>query len=317
MIVPISRNIHRRKNMTYQATQIIPTTPTASSSFPTFEVAPDLTRVRELRNMDREEALAFLALRPVHTVVMTSFINDNGIESTLNRGKFFGYRNAAGALEGIALIGHTTLLEARSEEALKAFAYVARSAETPIHIIMSDGTVTERFWKHYSSGASEPRLSFTELLFELNFPVLVQKCEWTIRNARMEDLEQVAQAQAEVAFIECGVNPMLKDREGFLKRVARRIEQERIFVVVEDGKLVFKADIIAETAEAIYLEGVYVSEEFRGQGVGSSCLASLSQSLLSRVSHISLLSNVSFHGAHKSFLKAGYKNTDECTTLFV
>jgi len=302
--------------MTYQATQHIPTQP-VTNLFPTLEVDPDLKRVHELRITDREEALAFLAIRPVHTVVMTSFINDNGIESTLNRGTFFGYRNKTGALEGIALIGHTTLLEARSEEALKAFAYVARSAETPIHIIMSDGKVTERFWKHYSNGVSKPRLSLTELLFELNFPVLVQKCEWTIRNARMEDLEQVAQAQAEVAFIESGVDPMLKDREGFLKRVARRIEQERISVVVEDGKLVFKADIIAETAETAYLEGIYVSEEYRGKGVGSSCLASLSCSLLSRVSHISLLSNVSFYGAHKSFIKAGYKNTDECTTLFV
>lgn len=302
--------------MTYQATQIIPTQ-TTKTSFPRLEVAPDLNRVHELLNMDREEALAFLALRPVHTVVMTSFINDNGIENILNRGKFFGYRNAEGDLEGVALIGHTTLLEARSDEALKAFAYVARKAETPIHIIMSDGTVTERFWNHYSSGASKPRLSFTELLFELNFPLLVQKCEWTIRNAQMEELEQVAQAQAEVAFIESGIDPMLKDREGFLKRVARRIEQKRIFVVMKDGKLVFKADIIAETAETAYLEGIYVSKEFRGKGVGSSCLASLSRSLLSRVSHVSLLSNVSFHGAHKSFIKAGYKNTDQCTTLFV
>jgi len=248
---------------------------------------------------------------------MTSFINDNGIESSLNRGKFFGYRNDKGALEGVALIGHTTLIEARSEDALKAFAYVARSSETPINVIMSDGRVTEAFWGYYSGGASKPRLTLTELLFELSFPVLVQKCEHEIRNAEMADLEQVARAHAEVAFTESGIDPMKKDKDGFLKRVARRIEQDRIFVLFEDGKLVFKADIIAETDDAIYLEGIYVSEEFRGKGIGPKCLADLSRRLLNRVSHISLLSNVSFHGAHKSFLKAGYKNTDECTTLFV
>jgi uncharacterized protein len=159
-------------------------------------------------------------------------------------------------------------------------------------------------------------LSFTELLFELSFPVFVQKCEWTIRTARMEELEQVAEAQAEVAFIESGVNPLETNRDPFLKRVARRIEQDRIFVVVQDGKLIFKADIIAETADAIYLEGVYVAEEYRGRGLGSSCLGSLSRSLLTRVSHISLLSNAALHGAHKSFAKAGFKNTDQCTTLF-
>ena len=300
--------------MTYPATQLIPTSNKSSIH---FHAAPDLRRVLELRAADRKETLKFLAVRPVHTVVMTSFINDNGIESTLNRGKFFGYRNAKGVLEGVALIGHTTLIEARSEDALEAFAYVARSSETPIHVIMSDGTVTESFWQFYSGGASQPRLTLTELLFELRFPVLVQKCEYKIRNAEMADLEQVARAQAEVAFIESGVDPMESDGAGFLTRVARRIEQDRIFVVFEEGKLVFKADIIAETGDAIYLEGIYVSEEFRGKGIGPKCLSSLSQTLLNRVSHISLLSNVSFHGAHKSFLKAGYKNTDECTTLFV
>lgn len=302
--------------MTYLSTQITPKQQ-AAPSFSTLEVAPDLARVKELRNIDREEALGFLALRPIHTVVMTSFISDNGIESILNRGKFFGYRNEAGTLEGIALLGHTTLLEARSEEALKAFAYFARSAETPIHIIMSDGHVTERFWQHYSNGVSRPRLSCTELLFELSFPVLVRECGYNIRNARIEELEQVAKAHAEVAFIESGVDPMIADREGFLERVARRIEQKRVFVVIEDGKLLFKADIIAETNETAYLEGIYVSEEHRGQGIGSSCLASLSRSLLDRVSHVSLLSNQMFQAAHKSFLKAGFKNTGQCTTLFL
>src|SRR5687767_10304428 len=81
-------------------------------------VVPDLSRVSELTNENETETLAFLGLRPVHTVVMTSFIRDNGIDSSLNRGRFFGYRNAQGVLEGVALIGHTTLVEAQTDDAL-------------------------------------------------------------------------------------------------------------------------------------------------------------------------------------------------------
>jgi hypothetical protein len=44
---------------------------------------------------------------------MKSFIIDNGMESNMNRGSFVGYRNANGDLEGVALIGHSTLVEAR------------------------------------------------------------------------------------------------------------------------------------------------------------------------------------------------------------
>ena len=282
-----------------------------------MQLLPDLSRVFALKAAETEEVVAFLSMRPVHTVVMASFIADNGIESTMNRGKFFGYRGPNGSLEGVALIGHTTLVEARSDAALTAFAVTARTAETPIHLIMSSGDAAQTFWNRYSNGLSQPRLTCTELLFELNFPFPVQKCEWNVRLAKPEELLQVAEAQAEVAETESGVNPMTKDREGFLKRVMRRIEQGRIFVVFDGDKLVFKADIIAETDNVIYLEGIYTGHEYRGRGIGSSCLAALSLELVSRVENICMLSNVEFTNAHRSFAKAGYKHSDQCTTLFV
>ncbi len=289
--------------------------PNNSSHFLT--AAPDMRRVSALTESDRHEALAFLSVRPVQTVVMSSFIADNGVESELNRGRFFAYRNAADQIEGIALIGHSTLVEARSEQSLKALAFCAKRSETPIHLIMSSGSDAARFWFHYTDGVTQPRLKCTEALFEVSFPYAVQKCEWEIGNADMDQLMQVAEAQAEIAFIECGVDPMLRDREGFLKRVARRIEQGRVFTVYADGKLIFKADVIAETPDTIYLEGIYVHPDHRGQGVGSRCLAALTLELLGRAANICMLSNVDFAGAHKSYHKAGYKQTDQCVTLFV
>jgi uncharacterized protein len=275
------------------------------------------SRLLELNESNRGETLEFLSVRPVHTVVMTSFIADNGMVSELNRGKFYGYRSADGKLEGVALIGHSTLVEARTEDAIHALAIAARTSETPLHLIMSSGDDAAKFWQHMTGGLSEPRMTCIEELFEVAFPFAVQKTDRELKNADMSHLIAVAEAQAEVAFIECGVDPMAKDREGFLKRVARRIEQQRVFVVMDGDELVFKADIIAETDNVIYLEGVYVGKNYRGQGFGSECLAALSLELLSRVEHISLLSNVDFKGAHKSFVKAGFRNTDRCTTLFV
>lgn len=278
---------------------------------------PNLKRLRSLTESDRQEVLAFLKIRPVHAVVMTSWIIDNGIENELNRGKFYGYRGTDGKLEGVALIGHTTLIEARSDDALMAFAVAAKTSKTPIHLVMSDGNATEKFWQYFAGPDQKPRMACIELLFELNFPFLVQPWGWNIRTAEIDELEQVAEAHAEVAFVESGVDPLEKDREGFLKRTLRRIEKERTFVVFDNGKLVFKADIVAETSEVIYLEGIYVAPEYRGQGVASSCLSELSRRLLSRGQNICLLSNVEFENAHRSFLKAGYKNTDYCQTKIV
>lgn len=278
---------------------------------------PDLNRLDVLTEEHMSEVIEFLNVRPVHTVVMASFLKDNGFESEHNRGRYFGYRSKEGRLEGVALIGHSTLIEARSDEALVAFAIQARRSETPIHLMMSEGRAIERFWEMFKERNAEPRHVFTEKLFELNFPFLVQNCEWEIRTARPEEIDQIAEAHAEVAFLESGDNPLEKDPEGFRKRCMRRIEKGRTFVVFENGKLLFKADIIAETDRVIYLEGIYVSPEMRGKGVGPKCLSRLSTMLLDRVENICMLSNQEFQAAHRSFEKAGFRSTDSCTTIFV
>jgi len=270
----------------------------------------------KLAENDIAEVTAFLNIRPVHTVVMASFIRDNGIVSELNRGSFYGYRNAEGTLEGVALIGHSTLIESRSEDAMFAFATIAKQERAAINLIMSEHEDALKFWQDYA-GAADPRLTCTELLFETAFPMLVRECEWEIRNALPSEIHQIAAAHAEVAFIETEVDPMVRDREGFISRVARRIEQGRTFVVFEDGKLLFKADIIAEADGIIYLEGIYVAAESRGRGIGSKCLSKLSRLLLERADRVCMLSNTRFENAHKSFGNAGYRVTGKCTTLFV
>jgi len=277
----------------------------------------NLSRVRNLTEADLTEVLEFLKMRPVHTVVMTSFIQDNGLESASNRGTFYGYRNFAGEIEGVALIGHTTLVEARSEDALIALALKARESETPIHIMMSDGSSIESFWQYYSGETRQPRLVCEERLFEIKHPVMVREAVPGLRPATADELLPVAEAHAEVAQGESGVNPLEKDREGYLKRVLRRIEQGRVWVVFEDDKLVFKADVIAETSEVMYLEGIYVNAESRGRGIGANCLSQLSRILLEKVKYVCLLSNVDFRQAHNAYLKAGFKSKDCCVTMFV
>lgn len=301
--------------MTYLSSNQLANTETLRSSVLLTE-APNLNAVYSLTENDRAEVLSFLALHPVHSVAMTSFICDNGMESELNRGTFYGYRNAAGDLEGVALIGHTTLLDTRTDDAVKAFAFVTRSIETPVHMIMSDGNSAESFWEYYK-GDSDPRIACTELLFEVAFPFPVQDCKWNVRPAALDQLNEIAEAHAAMAIMESEIDPMATDREGFLKRVARRIEQGRTFVVFENGKLIFKADVVAETENVIYLEGIYVAPEHRGLGIGSKCLSSLTLQLLKRAKTICLLSNINYIDAHLSYLKAGYKNTDSCTTYFV
>src|SRR5215216_4800009 len=136
------------------------------------------------------EVLSFLAARPVHTAIMASFIRDNGLVSPLNRGTFYGCRDDEGRLVGVALIGHATLVETDSDEALAAFAGVAR--ECPhTHVMMGEREKIERFWQHYAEDDRSARLVCRELLMEQRWPVQVREAVPGLRSATPADLEQV------------------------------------------------------------------------------------------------------------------------------
>src|ERR687884_440739 len=93
--------------------------------------------IERLANIDEAEVLQFLSQRAIHTVAMMSMIRDNGIVSPLNRGTFYGCRDLNGQLEGVALVGHATLMETVSDRALAALAKVARECPNT-HMIMAE-----------------------------------------------------------------------------------------------------------------------------------------------------------------------------------
>lgn len=270
-----------------------------------------------LEEREREEVLAFLAERPLHTVCMAGLIRDNGVESPLNRGTFYGCRNTEGRLEGVALIGHATLLDARTRRAFSEFALVAQGS-TRTHMIMGETEAVEEFWNHYADAGQQMRRAGRELLFELRKPVeSVSEIEG-LRLATREDLDLVAPVHAGLAEAESGINPLDVDPEGFRARCLRRIEQGRVWVIVSgDGRLVFKADVQAQTPDVVYLEGVYVNPAERGTGVGRDCLKQLTRELLIRTRAVCLLANVENRSAHTFYRMCGFRLRGVYDTIFL
>ncbi len=273
--------------------------------------------VQELTHEHEAEVLNFLAMRPLHTVAMVSLIRDNGLISPLNRGTFYGcYDSLTGDLEGVALIGHATLIETRTDAGLWAFAPVARECQRT-HVIMGEREKLASFWRRYAEDEQPPRLLCREMLFEQRFPAEVHECVPGLRRATLDDLNLIVPVQAEMAFEESGVNPLEKDPEGFRARCARRIEQGRSWVWIVDGRLIFRVDIIAETSEVAYLEGVYVNPQERGKGYGLRCMAQLSHTLLARLDSICLLVNEQNQQAAGFYRKAGYKLRSYYDTIYM
>src|SRR4029453_7514812 len=233
----------------------VPGRPVQQLHFPNRAV--DSLEVQALANEHQTEVLKFLSRRPIHTVCMSGYIRDHGIVNPLNRGTFYGCRGANGLLQGVALIGHATLLETQNDEALRAFARL-KHHYVNAHLIRGEHTMIERFWRHYAEYGHEMRLACRELLFEQKRVPEIDGPVPELRPATPADLNEVMRINAELIQSECGIDPIKKDLAGFRKRLQTRIKQGRIWTWYQDDRLVFKADVFAETPEMIYVEGVYV-----------------------------------------------------------
>jgi predicted GNAT family acetyltransferase len=292
-------------------------TETMKTNSARFEVArPEPLVVEKLTAGAEPEVLTFLNERPGYTFGMVGFIRNNGLESLHNRGTFYGCRDREGLLQGVALIGHYILLETRCGSAIEAFARLAQECRNA-HMLLGERDKIEVFWQHYAEKGQSPRLMCREMLLEQTWPIDVKETVTDLRLADLNDLELIVPAHAQLAYDESGIDPLVKDPEGFRRRCARRIEQGKTWVLVEEGRLIFKADVISDSAEIAYLEGIWVDPAERGKGHGLRCMSQLNRELLANSGSVCLLVNEKFEESQRFYKKAGFKFIGVFDTIFL
>jgi uncharacterized protein len=266
---------------------------------------PEQLNVSPLAESHGAEALSFLSERPVDNVIMSGFIRDNGVMSPQNRGRFYGCRNGAGALEGVALIGHGMCFDARSEAVMESFAKLTRRSPES-RMLMGESGQVRRFWNYYAPDGSQPRLLRNVFLLEQRLPFNGCEAIQGLRPASPGDLDGIVALHSEMIGEETGNDPLRTDREGFLRRCLRRIEQRRTWAWFEGGRIIYKADVIAQTPEVAYIEGIYVHASERNKGYGRRCLTEMGRQLLEQANAICLFVDERNKRAQDFYFSVGY-----------
>jgi len=270
----------------------------------------------QLHPGEEPEALRFLAERPIHTVFLATVMRDNGAVSPNNRGTFYVCRDQSKKIEGIALIGHATIVEARTDHAVAAFAQLAAPSQHA-YLIRGERRTVETFWQHYSEGGQQARLVCREILFEKTEQTPPFEPVAELRLATLQETEHVVAINGLLAAQEGGRNPLDRDAEGFRARTRRRIDQQRIWIWMRDGKAIFKADIVGNTPEMIYLEGIHVHPDERKKGYGKRCLLQLSSILARPGRSVCLTINERRANAAAFYVRAGFDYHSEYETIYL
>lgn len=98
-------------------------------------------------------------------------------------------------------------------------------------------------------------------------------------------------------------------------RTAQLVERGWSWVWLENGRLIFKAELSAWTPEAVQVQGVYTSPEHRRRGVATAGMAALCTLLLAEVPLVTLYVNEWNEAAMRLYRRLGFRQQGAFATV--
>ena len=130
-----------------------------------------------------------------------------------------------------------------------------------------------------------------------------------VRLVQLDEIDVLMPACIEMFTEEVGVSPLVGDGGSLYRaRVEELISTGRAFARVEDGVVVFKAEIGAATKVACQVQGVWVHPSLRRRGVGTAGMAAVVIAAQESIAPIvSLYVNDFNAAARASYKRVGFK----------
>ncbi|MBW5252357.1 GNAT family N-acetyltransferase [Streptomyces poriferorum] len=269
------------------------------------------TTTRVLEPSDLGAALAVLESEPVANAFVTSRVQIAGLDPWRLGGEMWGWY-ANGHLRSLCYSGANLVPICATPEAVRAFADRARRAGRRCSSIVGPAGPTAQLWRLLEPGWGPAReVRANQPLMVTESPSADVAPDPLVRRVRKDEMDVLMPACVAMFTEEVGISPLAGDG-GLLyqARVAELIGAGRSFARIDDGKVVFKAEIGATTAQACQIQGVWVAPEYRGRGHSETGMAAVLRYALADVAPIvSLYVNDYNTPARKAYRRIGFRET--------
>jgi predicted GNAT family acetyltransferase len=266
------------------------------------------TTTRVLGPGDLGAALAILESEPVTNAFVTARVQVAGLDPWRLGGEMWGYY-ADGHLRSLCYSGANLVPICATPEAVRAFADRARRAGRRCSSIVGPAEPTALLWRLLEPnwGPARDVRANQPLMVTERVPDDIEP-DPNVRRIRKDEMDVIMPACVAMFTEEVGVSPMAGDG-GLLyqARVAELVGTGRSFARIDDGKVVFKAEIGAATPQACQIQGVWVDPEYRGRGLSETGMAAVLRYALADVSPVvSLYVNDYNTAARASYRRVGF-----------
>ncbi|QGN57786.1 DUF4081 domain-containing GNAT family N-acetyltransferase [Nostocoides sp. HKS02] len=274
--------------------------------------------VHALSPSDRDDALqvcardlpanVFVAARLLEGVLMTQ------------PGTVLGHR-VDGVLQSLCWSSANLVPVEADTASLGYFADRVRRWRRHCASILGPADQVSELWRHLSPvwgparavRASQPLMSTMTAPSELGVEL-----DQRVRPATLAEVDLVMPAAAQMFEGEIGYPPYTGSGAAYRSALQALIDRGHTFVVIEDGAVVFKADVGSVALGCAQLQGVWLHPALRGQGLAVPMMASVvEQVMATRARWVTLYVNDFNTSARATYRHVGFEDVGTFSTVLL
>ena len=274
------------------------------------------TATRLLDGRDLDEVLALLERDPVADVFVASRVLQAGLAESRLGAQVWGF-GERGELASLCYSGANLVPVQAGPDAARAFADRARRQGRRCSSIVGACDAVLPMWDRLGPvwGPARDVRELQPLLAIAGPPAVAP--DPGVRRVRPDELEVLLPACVAMFTEEIGVSPTSGDGGGtYRARVRELVAQGRAYARIEDGRVLFKAEVGAATRSVCQVQGVWVDPALRGRGLslgGTAAVVELARAEVAPT--VSLYVNDFNVAARRSYARVGFSEVGRFTSV--
>ncbi|EFC79284.1 GNAT family N-acetyltransferase [Parafrankia sp. EUN1f] len=266
------------------------------------------TPTRLLDDRDLPAVTELLSRNPVADVFVASRVAACGLDPWRLGAEVWGH-TVDGTLTALCYSGANLWPVGAGPDSAKLFAERARRQGRRCSSIVGVASAVAAMWRHLEPVWGPAReIRGEQPLLAINDEPRIAP-DPGVRQVRPDELDILLPACIAMFTEEIGVSPVGPDGGALYRsRVAEFIGQRRSFAHIENGRVLFKAELGAVAGDVCQIQGVWVDPALRGRGLGAAGTASvvaLARAMFAPV--VSLYVNDFNHVARRAYERVGFE----------
>jgi predicted GNAT family acetyltransferase len=264
------------------------------------------TSLRVLRPEDLPAVTDVLTRDPVTDVFVASRVEAVGLDPARLGGEMWGFA-VDGYLESLCHAGANMVPVQAGPEAVRAFAERARRQGRRCASIVGERDAVAGMWAELAPAWGPAReVRDPQPLMSIAGPPAVPP-DPEVRRVRPHELDILVPACVAMFTEEVGISPLGADGgASYRSRIAELVGTGRAFARIQDGRVIFKAELGSVSSAACQVQGVWVPPDLRGRGLAAPGMAAVAELAREAAPVVSLYVNDFNHAARATYRRVGF-----------